>query len=51
MGDSAYMGKTEEINGKAPLASDNTNIRSTRNRKLTEEEKERNRMLSRTASR
>ena len=30
------------------MASDNTNRRSTRNRKLTEEEKERNRMLSRT---
>ena len=36
------------INDKAPMASDNTNRRSTRNRKLTEEEKERNRMLSRT---
>jgi len=47
-GDSAYMGKTEVINNKAPMASDNTNRRSTRNRKLTEEEKERNRMLSRT---
>ena len=39
------------INDKAPMASDNTNRRSTRNRKLTEEEKERkgkerNRMLS-----
>ena len=42
------MGKTEEISGKAPMASDNTNRRSTRNRKLTEEEKERNRMLSKT---
>jgi IS5 family transposase len=47
-GDSAYMGKTEEINGKAPMASDNRNRRSTRNRRLTEEEKERNRMLSKT---
>jgi len=51
MGDSAYMGKTEEINGKAPGAADNTNRRSTRNRKLTEEETERNRMLSRTRAR
>ena len=50
-GDSAYMGKTEEINGKAPGAADNTNRRSTRNRKLTEEETERNRMLSRTRAR
>jgi len=50
-GDSAYMGKTEEIKGKAPMAADNTNRRSTRNRKLTEEEMERNRMLSRTRAR
>ncbi|HOI80674.1 MAG TPA: IS5 family transposase [Synergistales bacterium] len=50
-GDSAYMGKTEEINGKAPGAADNTNRRSTRNRKLTEEETERNRVLSRTRAR
>jgi len=50
-GDSAYMGKTEEINGKAPNAADNTHRRSTRNRKLTEEETERNRMLSRTRAR
>ena len=45
------MGKMEEINGKAPGAADNTNRRSTRNRKLTEEETERNRMLSRTRAR
>lgn len=47
-GDSAYMGKTEEINGKAPNAVDNTHKRATKNRKLTEEEKDRNRMLSKT---
>jgi len=47
-GDSAYMGKTEEINGKAPNAVDNTHKRATKNRKLTEEEKIRNKMLSRT---
>lgn len=45
------MGKTEEINGKATMAADNKNRRSTKNRKLTEEEMERNRMLSRTRAR
>jgi len=42
------MGKTEEINDKAPMVSDNAYRRSTRNRKLTGEEKERNTMLSKT---
>jgi len=45
------MGKTEEINGKAPNAVDNTHKRATKNRKLTEEEKIRNKMLSRTRAR
>jgi IS5 family transposase len=50
-GDSAYMGKTEEIAKKAPQALDLTQTRGTKNRKLTEEEKERNRLLSKTRSR
>jgi len=50
-GDSAYMGKTEEIAKKAPLALDLTQTRGTKNRKLTEEEKETNRLLSKTRSR
>jgi IS5 family transposase len=50
-GDSAYMGKTEEIAKKAPQALDLTQTRGTKNRKLTEEEKETNRLLSKTRSR
>jgi IS5 family transposase len=50
-GDSAYMGKTEEITKKAPQALDLTQTRGTKNRKLTEEEKETNRLLSKTRSR
>ena len=50
-GDSAYMGKTEEIAKKAPGALDLTQTRGTKNRKLTEEEKETNRLLSKTRSR
>jgi IS5 family transposase len=50
-GDSAYMGKTEEIARKAPRALDLTQTRGTKNRKLTEEEKETNRLLSKTRSR
>jgi IS5 family transposase len=49
--DSAYMGKTEEITKKAPRALDLTQTRGTKNRKLTEEEKETNRLLSKTRSR
>jgi len=50
-GDSAYMGKTEDIAKKAPGALDLTQTRGTKNRKLTEEEKETNRLLSKTRSR
>jgi IS5 family transposase len=50
-GDSAYMGKTEAIAKKAPQALDRTQTRGTKNRKLTEEEKETNRLLSKTRSR
>jgi len=50
-GDSAYMGKTEEIIKKAPQALDLTQTRGTKNRILTEEEKETNRLLSKTRSR
>jgi IS5 family transposase len=50
-GDSAYMGKTEEIAKKAPGALDLTQTRGTKNKKLTEEEKETNRLLSKTRSR
>ena len=50
-GDSAYIGKTEEIAKKAPQALDLTQTRGTKNRKLTEEEKETNRLLSKTRSR
>jgi len=50
-GDSAYMGKTDEIAKKAPGALDLTQTRGTKNRKLTEEEKETNRLLSKTRSR
>ena len=50
-GDSAYMGKTEEIAKKAPGTLDLTQTRGTKNRKLTEEEKETNRLLSKTRSR
>ncbi|MDD2454034.1 MAG: IS5 family transposase, partial [Synergistaceae bacterium] len=50
-GDSAYMGKTEEIAKKAPQALDLTQTRGTKNKKLTEEEKETNRLLSKTRSR
>ena len=50
-GDSAYMGKTDEIAKKAPQALDLTQTRGTKNKKLTEEEKERNRLLSKTRSR
>ncbi len=45
------MDKTEEIAKKAPLALDLTQTRGTKNRKLTEEEKETNRLLSKTRSR
>lgn len=38
-GDSAYIGKTEEITKKAPRALDLSQIRETKNKKLTEEEK------------
>ncbi|QVL37721.1 IS5 family transposase [Aminirod propionatiphilus] len=47
-GDSAYIGKTETIQEKAPDAVDNTNKRGSRNRKLTDEEQSHNRMLSKT---
>jgi IS5 family transposase len=50
-GDSAYMGKTEEIAKKAPQALDLTQTSGMKNRKLTEEEKETNRLLSKTRSR
>ncbi|MDD4020939.1 MAG: IS5 family transposase, partial [Synergistaceae bacterium] len=50
-GDSAYMGKTEDIAKKAPQVLDLTQTRGTKNRKLTEEEKETNRLLSKTRSR
>jgi len=50
-GDSAYMGKTEDIAKKAPGALDLTQTRGTKNGKLTEEEKETNRLLSKTRSR
>ena len=50
-GDSAYMGKTEEIKGKAPDALDLIQTRGTKNKKLTEEDKEANRLLSKTRSR
>ena len=50
-GDSAYMGKTEDIAKKAPQALDLTQTRGMKNRKLTEEEKETNRLLSKTRSR
>lgn len=50
-GDSAYMGKTEEITKKAPRALDLTQTRGTKNKKLTEEEREGNRLRSKTRSR
>ena len=50
-GDSAYMGKTKEIKKKAPLAVALTQTRGTKNRKLTEEDRESNRLLSKTRSR
>ena len=50
-GDSAYMGKTEEIRKKAPNAVDHTQKRGTKHKKLTEEEKEKNRLLSKVRSR
>jgi IS5 family transposase len=50
-GDSAYMGKTEEITKKAPRALDLTQTRGTKNKKLTEEEREVNRLRSKTRSR
>jgi len=50
-GDSAYMGKTDEIAKKASGALDLTQTRGTKNKKLTEEEKETNRLLSKTRSR
>ena len=37
-GDSAYMGKTEEIESEAPGAVDNTHKRGTKNKKLSEEQ-------------
>ena len=48
---SAYMGKTEEIRTKAPRAVDYTQKRATKHKKLTEEEKEQNRLLSKVRSR
>ncbi|WP_051464168.1 IS5/IS1182 family transposase [Aminiphilus circumscriptus] len=48
---SAYMGKTEEIRTKAPRAVDYTQKRATKHKKLTEEEKEKNRLLSKVRSR
>ena len=45
------MGRTEEITKKAPRAPDLTQTRGTKNRKLTEEEREENRLLSKTRSR
>ncbi|MFA5473741.1 MAG: transposase, partial [Aminobacteriaceae bacterium] len=45
------MGKTEDIAKKTPQALDLTQTRGTKNRKLTEEEKETNRLLSKTRSR
>lgn len=50
-GDSAYMGKTKEIKKRAPCAADLTHMHGCKNRKLTEEEIDRNRELSRTRSR
>lgn len=50
-GDSAYMGKAEEIRKKAPHAVDHTQKRGTKHKKLTEEEKEKNRLLSKVRSR
>jgi IS5 family transposase len=50
-GDSASMGKTKEIVKKVPRTLDLTQTRGTKNRKLTEEEKETNRLLSKTRSR
>lgn len=47
-GDSAYMGKTDVIESAAPGAADNTHKRGTRNKKLSEEDKARNKELSRT---
>ena len=49
-GDSAYMGKTEEITKKALRALDLTQTRGTKNKKLTEEDKETNHLLSKTRS-
>mgnify|MGYP000157574402 FL=1 len=51
LGDSAYMGKIEEIRTKAPHAVDHTQKRATKHKKLTEEEKEKNRLLSKVRSR
>ena len=45
------MGRTEEITKKTPRALDLTQTRGTKNRKLTEEEREENRLLSKTRSR
>jgi len=50
-GESAYMGKTEEIREKVPKALDLTRTRGTKNKKLTAEGREANRMLSKTRSR
>ena len=50
-GDSAYMGKTEEIREKVPKALDLTRTRGTKNKKLTAEDREANRLLSKTRSR
>ena len=51
LGDSAYMEKTEEIRMKDPRALDLTQTSGTRNKKLTEKDKEANRLLSKTRSR
>jgi IS5 family transposase len=45
------MGTTEEVAIKAPRALDLTQTRGTKNKKLTEEDKEANRLLSKTRSR
>ena len=42
------MGKTEEIKGKVPNGLDLTQTRGTKNKKLTEEDKEANHLLSKT---
>src|SRR5690625_6686339 len=50
-GDSAYMGQREVIRSVAPAARDFTQRRGSRYRKLTEEDRRRNRNKSRVRSR